>query len=542
MQCALPRDTYLARVSRDLRKGYQMTSKEAPIDALMRQILVRPDRTAFIYKGVPWTYGGIAAAAEKLALGLSDAGVEPGDRVALHLHNGPELIAAYYACFRLGAIATPFRAAFKFDELQSLVHRVRPAVYVGDARLYENIAPIDEVALPLDRRFLVNGVGEASARSWSELFESAGKHLPTHRSDGDEPAVLINTSGTSAQPKLVMHSRETLANSTAMIIDNWDLSVDDVVVVHLSMAHVGGLMGVLSFIQLGLPFVLLETFDAEEILDSIERYRCTWFLAFPAQYTALLERQRSRERDLSSLRICLTAADVCPLELQLRVSSVFNVPLYNLWGATEVVGSVTFGMKPGPVARISKGAMVRIVNESDDDVAQLEAGELLVRGPNVFVGYWNDPQATAESLKGGWYHTGDIMRRGDGDELWYVSRKRDIIIVGGANVSPLEVEEALVASHSLVVEAAVVGIADEVLGQRVFGFVRLADGAKDSICAEILRNVSSKLANYKLPVRLKVLREMPRNALSKVDRTALKAMAASATRQSSEKVSDVSPR
>lgn len=542
IQCALPRLYVAARVSRDGWIEHQMTCKAAPIDALMRQIVVRPDKTALIYKGVPWTYGGLGAEAEKLAWGLAAMGVEPGDRVALHLHNGPELIAAYYACFRLGAIASPFHAALKFEELRSLVRRLRPTVYVGDARLYENIASLDEGTLPHDKRFLVNGLDGAGARSWHELFESPVKHLPTHCSRKDEPAVLICTSGTSAQPKLVTHSRETLASSTAMIIDNWELSVDDVIVVHLSMAQVCGLMSVLSFIQLGVPFVLLETFDVDECLESIERYGCTWFMAFPAQYSALLERQRSRERDLSSLRICITAADVCPLELQLQVSSAFDAPLYNLWEATEVVGSLTFGTKPGPVARISKGAKIRIVNEAGDDVAPLEAGELLVQRSNVFLGYWNDPEATAESLRGGWYHTGDIMRRGNEEELWYVSRKKDIIVVGGANVSPLEVEEALVASHSLVVEAAVVGISDEVLGQRVFGFVRLAVGAKESICAEILRNASSKLANYKLPVRLKVLLDMPRSALSKVDRTALKAVAARVTRQSCAKVFDVSPR
>jgi long-chain acyl-CoA synthetase len=153
-------------------------------------------------------------------------------------------------------------------------------------------------------------------------------------------------------------------------------------------------------------------------------------------------------------------------------------------------------------------------------------GVLLIRGANVFDGYWNDPKATGESLRAGWYHTGDLMRRGEGDELWFVSRKKDIIIRGGTNISPAEVEQALVASHPAVREAAVVGIPDVVLGQRVFGFVRLADGAKDTVVSEILSNVATRLASYKVPESLEIIDELPRNALSKVDRNALQAMAA----------------
>ena len=126
----------------------------------------------------------------------------------------------------------------------------------------------------------------------------------------------------------------------------------------------------------------------------------------------------------------------------------------------------------------------------------------MIRGANVFDGYWNDPQATAASLKAGWYHTGDLMRRGEGDELWFVSRKKDIIIRGGTNISPAEVEQALVASHPAVEQAAVVGIPDAVFGQRVFGFVKLADGTKDTLLSEILGEVARRLASYKVPERL----------------------------------------
>jgi acyl-CoA synthetase (AMP-forming)/AMP-acid ligase II len=286
-----------------------------------------------------------------------------------------------------------------------------------------------------------------------------------------------------------------------------------------------GILTFLCFIQFGVPFVLLEGFDADTVLDTIERYRCTWCIGFPAQYAALLECQRARPRNLASLRICLTGADVCPIDLQERFTSIFGAPLYNVWGATETVGSLTFGLQRGPVVRIVKGARIRLIDENGADVADGETGELLIRGANVFDGYWNDPRATEEALKAGWYHTGDLMRRGEGDELWFVSRKKDIIIRGGTNISPVEVEQALVASHPAVEEAAVVGIPDAVFGQRVFGFVKLAKWAADTVVSEILQRVATRLASYKVPERLEILDELPRNALSKVDRNMLQTMA-----------------
>ena len=202
-----------------------------------------------------------------------------------------------------------------------------------------------------------------------------------------------------------------------------------------------------------------------------------------------------------------------------------GAPLYNIWGATEVFGQLTFGLQPGPVVRIAEEARVRLVDENGADVAHGEVGELLIRGANVFAGYWNDPAATAQSLRAGWYYTGDLMQRRERNELWFVSRKKDIIIRGGTNISPIEVEEALVACHPAVQEAVVVGKPDPVLGQRVFGFVRLATGAKESVTAQILQNVAQRLASYKVPEGLEVLDALPRNALSKVDRRRLEAMA-----------------
>ncbi len=502
--------------------------KMTPAAALMHQVQTRPKSAAFVFCEEVWTYERLAVEAESLARGLAVRGVAPGDRVVLHMMNRPEMIVAYYACFQLGAIAAPLRTAFKFAELAPLLQRLKPALYIGDIGLYENVAPVDASILPPGKRFVVNGTFEDhGVQPWETLSDGDSDTKLSSSPALYKPAVLINTSGTTGQPKFVVHTPATLSETIDLIVKHWGFSDDDVMIEPLPMAHISGLLTFLSFIQFGTPFILLESFDADMVLDSIERHRCTWCLGFPAQYAALVECQRARPRNLASLRICLTGADVCPIDLQERVTAIFGAPLYNVWGATEVVGSMTFGLQRGPVVRIAKGAQVRLIDENGADVAEGEAGELLIRGANVFDGYWNDPKATEESLRAGWYHTGDLMRRGEGDELWFVARKKDIIIRGGTNISPVEVEQALVASHPAVEEAAVVGIPDAVLGQRVFGFVKLAKRATDTVVSEILRNVATRLAPYKVPERLEIVDALPRNALSKVDRNMLQAMAAS---------------
>jgi acyl-CoA synthetase (AMP-forming)/AMP-acid ligase II len=380
----------------------------------------------------------------------------------------------------------------------------------------------------LDKRYIVGEpVKGCGTQPWEMLFGGVtGDALPVS-SALHEPAALLNTSGTTGQPKFVIHTPATLSETVALMIRHWGFTDDDIIIEPLPMAHMSGLIVLLSNIARGVPFVLLESFDADAVLDAIERHRCTWCLGFPAHYAALLDRQRARPRNLASLRIGLTGADACPLSLQERVFAELGFPLYNIWGATEVVGSVAHGLQPGPVTRIVHGAQVRLIDDNGAEVRRGDVGELLIRGPNVFAGYWNDALATAGSLKVGWYHTGDLMRRGDGDELWFVSRKKDIIIRGGTNISPAEVERVL-GNHPAVHEAAVVGVPDDVLGQRVFGFVKIPGVVRPTIVAEILAFAAKQLASYKVPDGLGVVDDFPRNALSKVDRNALMAMAAEA--------------
>ena len=492
----------------------------------MSQAQARPRNTAFFFRDKAWTYERIAAGSERLVRGMAARGVEPGDPVVLHMMNRPEYILAYYARFRLGAIAAPLRTAFKFAELGPLLQRLKPALYVGETALYENVAPLDASVLPRDRRFVVDGPSPGyGGVPWDRLLEGDGNADVSVLPDADAPAVLITTSGTTCEPKFVVHTAATLSESVDLLIDGCGWSREDAMALPLLLAHGSGRFTMVTSMQAGARFVLLESFDAATVLDTIERHRCTIHIGFPANYAAMVASLNQRPRNLSSPRFCLTRGDSCPIDLQTKVSATFGAPLHNFWSSTESVGNLTFGRRPGPFTEVMDNAQVRLVDEGGHEVAEGDTGELLVRGPNLFVGYWEDPHATAEAIRDGWYHTGDLTRR-RGMNSRSSPAKRTSSSAGGTNISPVEVEQAIVAAHSAVEEAAVVGAPDVVLGQRVFGFVKLARGRRPEVVLDILDHLSTQLAGYKVPEQLFVLEALPRNALSKVDRKTLQSMSA----------------
>ncbi len=502
-----------------------------PMNALFHRATTRPDGTAFIYDGVVWTYSDLLTAAERLSRAFVARGVGRGDRVVLHMPNTPEMAVAVYACFRIGAIACPTNLRFKTDELRELFQRLRPALYLGDEQLYSYVETIEPEILAGDKRFVIGArAAYEGAKPWAALLtDSVGAMPLSPEPDEDAPAALLTTSGTTGQPKFVTHTPTTLS-ATMNAMQHCDLDVGPTVLNACPMVHVMGLVTFLASVNFGAPVVMMERFDADAVLDQIELHECTWMLGLPFMYEALLERQRKRPRNISSLRHCISAGDVCPIQLQVDFEATFGAPLRNIWGATEVIGSLRPGLQPGAVSRIAPGAEIRLVDDEDREARRGEVGEFLVRGPYVTVGYWVGPDRIDDATDDGWYHSGDLMRQGEGDELWFVGRKKDIIIRGGSNISPVEVERVLL-SHPLVSDAAVFGVPDPVLGQRVAAVVQLSSGAGGSASGDILalgailKDTRRQLADYKAPERLWAVDAVPRNPLGKVDRRAAAATA-----------------
>jgi long-chain acyl-CoA synthetase len=493
-----------------------------PIDALYWRASKHPDSVAFVAGDDAWSYRRLATEAERFACAFRGRGLRAGDRVVLHMANLSELAAAYYACFRIGAIACPLSITLKAAELQPLLHQLRPALYLGQAQPYTQIALAQPDILASDARFVVGGAGETSgARPWDDLFvDIADRSLPPCPDVG-APAVLLTTSGTTGQPKFVAHTPATLS-AIADSFFHLGLDEEQIAINAVPMMHVGGLATFLGCVRFGMPMILFERFDADALLDAMEPHHCSWLIGVPRMYAALVESQRIRPRRVDSMRFCLVAGDVCPAQLQQDFPNMFGPLLHSFWGSTETFGTFTFGLQPGPVSRPAPGTQFRLVDDKGELAPRGEVGELLVRGPSVTVGYWSGP-GQIDAPSDGWFHTGDLMREGEKHELWFVSRKKDLIIRGGSNISPIEVERVLMA-HPAVCDAAVIGIPDVILGQRVVGLVKLADNSGKSILDDILANAKARLADYKVPEWLEVVNEIPKNALGKIDRKSLLAM------------------
>jgi long-chain acyl-CoA synthetase len=497
-----------------------------PFDALIDQAEARPAATAFTFRQDHWTYGRMRDAVLRLAMGMRNLGIGAGDRVILHMTNVPELAVAHYACMAIGAISTPLNVLLKAPEIPPLLARLRPSLYIGQQALYALLQGISADILPLDARYLIDGEAECvGACRYASLLADDISAFTTPAGHEDAPAVLLGTSGTTGETKFAIHTPNSLGATVeslaAVRLDDSHLAINA-----MPMVHVSGFLILLAHISFGLPMVLFERFDADAVLNAVERQGASWVIGTPFMFSRMLEAQRQQPRDVGALKFACSTGDACPITLQRAFTANFGVPLHTMWGSTEVVGATTFGLEPGPVSRLLPSVRARIVDDAGDDVLYGQGGELWVKGDIVSPGYWRDG-AIVPLAPDGWYHTGDLMRRGEGDDLWFIGRKKELIIIGGANVAPVEVETVL-CNHPAVADAAVVGLPCPVMGQRVAAVIALAPAAGKTALDQVRRFAATQLADYKTPERWLIVDAVPRNRLSKIDRPSAAALFESA--------------
>jgi long-chain acyl-CoA synthetase len=303
------------------------------------------------------------------------------------------------------------------------------------------------------------------------------------------------------------------------------LDANDVLLTMTAMMHASGLGFFLSAIRLGRPAVLLPAFDPASTLNTIARFRCTCTLGLPALLQFVVEEQVRSPRDTNALRVVFATGDRVPVDLQDRFAAVFGVPLREGLGMSEtfpVCVNSSDEARPGSMGRPLPG--VEVMDEADRDVPEGMTGEMVVRGAANCIGYWKDRSATEALLRGSWLHTGDLASRDRDGYLWFQGRRKEIIVHGGGNVSPQEVEEVLY-HHPAVLEAGVTGTPDPVYGERVLAFVSVRKGAAISE-KELREHLRARLADYKVPERIFFIPELPKNATGKVHRLSLKSMIA----------------
>jgi len=472
------------------------------------------ERVAYVFNGNHITYQKVHEAVCRLAKGLKGLGIQKGDRIGLMLPNIPQFPIVYFAALRIGAIVVPINVLYKEGEIQYILEDSECRAIVAWDGIWDPVfRAVDR--LEFCRHMIIlgeNPTGEAV--NLTQLIAESPPSEEMESVDASVTAVILYTAGVTGHPKGAELSHGNLVSNALACADAGLLASTDIIVGVLPFYHCFGQTVVMNTALVkGATVILHPKFEAEEILRSIEQEKATIFPAVPTMFRQILDVEQPDRFDLSSLRYCLSGGARLPLDVMKSFESTFDVKIYEGYGLTEASPVVTFNpirfdRKPGSVGVPLSGIEVKIVNDKGEELPPGEIGELVVRGPNVMKGYLNRPESTREVLRDGWLFTGDVARMDDEGYIYIVDRKRDLIIKGGFNVYPKEIEDVIL-HHPKVKEVAVVGVPDPVQGEEVMAFITLKDGQWMSP-EEIIGYCREHIANYKCPKIVKFTRNLPK--------------------------------
>lgn len=476
-----------------------------------------PDRVAAITDRATMTYRQLEDASARLSTMLWRNGIRPGDRVGVMLPNIAAVPVVNYGIWRLGAIAVPMNPLLQAPEVE---------FYLANTRAKALLGSIDFSAAA------TAGARETGCRLWllddDELNRQIAA-LPRYgdpaRSFDDDTAVVLHTSGTTGRPKGAELTHGNLSSNVDVILRTLlPLDEGDVMLACLPLFHVFGMTGAMNTaIAAGAGLSLIERFSPDTALTRIQRDRATVLTAVPTMFSAMLTvTEEYGPHFTATLRACISGGAALPAKVLHDFEDAFETVILEGYGLSETSPAVTFNhsrahRKVGSIGTPVEGVRLRLIDEAGRDVPLGTPGELLVSGANVMKGYWNQPEATAAAIVDGWFHTGDIAVLADDGFYTIVDRKKDLIIRGGYNVYPREVEDAL-HHHPAIAQVAVVGIPDEFLGEEIGAAVVLKAGA--SFDPDELRQfVKGRVAAYKYPRRIWQVDRLPVGSTGKILRS-----------------------
>jgi long-chain acyl-CoA synthetase len=491
------------------------------IAAIASSVQRNPAKVAIACNRQSWTYAEFNRLTDNIGRNILAAGGEPGDRVALHLQNGPELAMGYIGCLKAGCILVPINTRLKGREIDYMLRHSGSAFYVGQPDLYDEIVDTCPALSELHGCYLTEEA-TGGISSFADLLKTPSRNGGPSAITQHHLASILYTSGTTALPKGVVHTLESLGQ-TAVAMRHMNLDEDQVVLIMSSMAHmVGFAMLFLAALQNGATTVITRPFDFQSSLDSIAEWKCTYLLGLPVMLKLLLDAKCSAPRDVSSCRHCYCGGDSVTPALQEAFQQSFP-PVCEVYGATEIAPmswNQPGDIRVGSIGRPGGGVELRLADSCGVDIAPGQVGEVQVRGPHLMKGYWQNADATSAAFDRGWFRTGDLGRQDADGYFWFAGRKKEIIVRGGSNISPQEVE-AVLHEHPCVAEAGVVGCPDPVWGETVVAHVVLQIGQRLD-AAELIAFARERLAEYKLPETVVFRSDLPKGPTGKLQRNALR--------------------
>jgi long-chain acyl-CoA synthetase len=481
-------------------------------DNLTRAAQLHPDNVAIRLDDATLTYAELDAASQLMAGLLAERGVQPGDRVGILLPNVPHWAVIYFGVLRAGAVAVPMNPLLKEREV---------AYYLSDSGaklIFAWHGFLDEAqagAKLADAELQVVDPADFQA-----LLQSSTPVAGVVDRDPQDTAVVLYTSGTTGQPKGAELTHLNISRNVELVVDDLlSLTSDDVIFGGLPLFHVFGQTAALNAaVAAGATLTLLPRFEPTKALEVLARDKVTVFEAVPTMFVALLNHPERASYDVSGIRVCVTGGSAMPVEVMRGFEEALGCVILEGYGLSETSPLASCNLpgkrKPGSIGTPVSGVQFRLVDDEGNDVAPGDVGEIAIKGHNVMKGYWNKPDATAAAIKDGWFHTGDVARKDEEGFYFIVDRKKDLVIRGGYNVYPREIEEVFY-EHPAVAEVAVIGFAHDELGEEIGAVVALKPGAATD-AAELQAFVKDKVAAYKYPRRVELVDALPKGPTGKI--------------------------
>jgi len=480
----------------------------------------QPDKTFLFFKDEEVTYQQLTDYMRAIACGLIKIGVKKGDNACLLIPNRPEFIYSFFGVMRAGAVAVPINTLLKGEEITYIVNNCEAEVIIVTD---EHLDLFRSVKKDCPRiKHVISTTDDDDVISFEELLNTPIDEgiLPTI-SEADH-ASIIYTSGTTGRPKGVILTHGNYVSDTRMMNEAVEMSTEDRFLCILPLFHVNAqVVTTLGPMYAGGSMVLMEGFSPKKFLPALERYGATAFSGVPTVYAILNNQPDAEQYDLSKLRFCVCGAAPMPVEVFNEFEKKYKAFILEGYGLSEAtcassVNPLGGKRKIGSIGLPYKEQPMKIFDDNDNEVPPGTVGEIVIKGPNVMKGYYNNPEATAETLRNGWLHTGDLGYVDEDGYFFIVGRKKEMIIRGGENIYPKEIEE-VVYRHPAVREAAVVGLPDKVWGEEVAAFIVLRDQA--SLTEDDLINYCKEhLADYKCPRKVFFVDDLPKTATGKIQK------------------------